>query len=247
MFMYRIRAALPSANWTSRHPERVWQRAVQLADDLIYSFLPTGVTVPPSPDSRVKLSQSHLRYLDEPLRYLVDVTFIVVHVQYAVQLRVTTHSQLIVPGQTRCAFPGERLADGLAREALHLDVEELPEVAEPFDHLGGHTAVKLDIREIGLECVGAGVAGVEEHEFGFLQMARRQTLLGPPSRQVELSSVHPSSSSHAAVPPHPSLPLPASVSMPHKRWIQVAEQRERRERWVRRELQERVRAQIVFA
>lgn len=114
--------------------------------------------------------------------------------------------------------PSERLADSLTCEPLHLDIEELPEVAEPFNHLGGHTAVKLDsgeqndsrrgflndavklnmtgdrlliayfhtvvlhtyldIREVGLESVGAGVAGVEEHELGFLQMAGRQSLLG---------------------------------------------------------------------
>lgn len=40
--------------------------------------------------------------------------------------------------------PGESLADSLSCKALHLDVEELSEVAEPFNHLGGHTAVKLD-------------------------------------------------------------------------------------------------------
>lgn len=43
--------------------------------------------------------------------------------------------------------PGERLADGLTCKAFHLDVEELSEVAEPFDHLGGHAAVELDSRE----------------------------------------------------------------------------------------------------
>lgn len=43
--------------------------------------------------------------------------------------------------------PAEGLADGLTCEALHLDVEELSEVAEPFNHLGGHAAVKLDSRE----------------------------------------------------------------------------------------------------
>lgn len=43
--------------------------------------------------------------------------------------------------------PSERLTDSLSRKSLHLDVEELSEVAEPFNHLGGHTAVKLDSRE----------------------------------------------------------------------------------------------------
>lgn len=40
--------------------------------------------------------------------------------------------------------PGESLTDSLSCEALHLDVEELSEVTEPLNHLGGHTAVKLD-------------------------------------------------------------------------------------------------------
>ncbi len=35
----------------------------------------------------------------------------------------------------------------------------------------------LDIREEGFQHIGAGVAGVEEHELCFLQMARGETLL----------------------------------------------------------------------
>lgn len=35
----------------------------------------------------------------------------------------------------------------------------------------------LDVREEGFQHVGAGVAGVEEHELGLLQMARGETLL----------------------------------------------------------------------
>lgn len=35
----------------------------------------------------------------------------------------------------------------------------------------------LDIREEGFQHVGAGVAGVEEHQLGLLQMARGETLL----------------------------------------------------------------------
>lgn len=95
------------------------------------------------------------------------------HVQYAIKLCVTSHSQLILSAQARCTITGESLADSLSCEALHLDIEELPEVTEPFNHLGGHTAVKLDIREVGLQCVGAGITGVEEHELGFLQMTGR--------------------------------------------------------------------------
>lgn len=35
----------------------------------------------------------------------------------------------------------------------------------------------LDVREEGFQHVGAGVAGVEEHQLGLLQMARGETLL----------------------------------------------------------------------
>lgn len=45
--------------------------------------------------------------------------------------------------------PGESLTDCLSCKAFHLDVEELSEVAEPFNHLGGHTSVKLVDRNIG--------------------------------------------------------------------------------------------------
>lgn len=153
------------------------------------------------------------------------------HVQYAVKLCVTAHSQLTLSAQTRCTIPGESLADSLSCKALHLDIEELSEVAEPFNHLGGHAAVKLDIREVSLECIGAGIPCVEEHELGFLQMAGRQAFLGSPSSQEELSSIHPASSPHPPISPHPS--LPASMSVACKGGVQVTEQGERWERGVR--------------
>lgn len=43
---------------------------------------------------------------------------------------------------------------------------------------GNMVNTHLDIREVGLECVGAGIAGIKEHELSFLQMTGRQTLLG---------------------------------------------------------------------
>lgn len=251
--LYPLRAAPSSADRTTGQSEGIWYGTVELADNLIYPFLPAGVAVSPSPNGGIKLPQSHLRHLDEPLWDLVDVAFIVVHVQYAVKLSVTAHSQLALSAQTRCTFPGESLADCLPCKALHLDVEELSEVAEPFNHLGGHTAVKLDIREVSLEGIGAGISCVEEHELGFLQVAGRQALLGvnSASRQVKLSSVQPSTSSHPPVSPHPPLPLSASMSVASKGGVQVAEQGEWWEggvRWgVRRELQEGVGAEIVLA
>lgn len=54
--------------------------------------------------------------------------------------------------------PGESLADSLPCKALHLDVEELSEVTEPFDHLRGHTAVKL---HSGQETAGQEVSRVD--------------------------------------------------------------------------------------
>ncbi len=38
--------------------------------------------------------------------YLVDVAFIVVHVEYAVKLSVTAHSELALSAQTRRTVPG---------------------------------------------------------------------------------------------------------------------------------------------
>lgn len=43
----------------------------------------------------------------------------------------------------------------------------------------------LDIREIRLECTGAGITSVEEHKLGFLQMAWRQALLGVHMRPIK--------------------------------------------------------------
>lgn len=43
----------------------------------------------------------------------------------------------------------------------------------------------LDIGEVRLEGVGAWVAGVEEHELGFLQMTGRQSFLSVRMRPVK--------------------------------------------------------------
>ena len=48
-----------SAHRTAGQSEGVRYRTVQLTDDFINPFLPAGVAVPPSPDGRVKLPQSH--------------------------------------------------------------------------------------------------------------------------------------------------------------------------------------------
>lgn len=176
--MYQIKVVHFSANRTTRQPERIGYRAIKLTDNLIDPFLPAGVAVSPSPNGRVKLPQSHFRNLNKPLWHLVHITFVIVHVQYAVKLCITTHPQLILSGQAWCTIPGESLTDSLSCKTLHLDVEELSEVTEPFNHLGGHTAVKLDVGEVCLECIGAWIAGVEEHELGFLQVAGGQALLG---------------------------------------------------------------------
>lgn len=48
----------------------------------------------------------------------------------------------------------------------------------------------LDIREVRLESVGAWVAGIEEHELGFLQMTGRQPFLGVRMRPVKAFLPH---------------------------------------------------------
>lgn len=48
------------------------------------------------------------------------------------------------PNNKNSNQPCESLTDSLPRKALHLDVEELSEVTEPFNHLGRHATVELD-------------------------------------------------------------------------------------------------------
>ena len=48
----------------------------------------------------------------------------------------------------------------------------------------------LDVWEEGFQDVGAGIAGVEEHELGLLQMIGSETLLDVSTlRQLEASAV----------------------------------------------------------
>jgi len=58
-----------------------------------------------------------------------------VHVEHPEEIGVAAHHQLVGGGHA--------LVDALPGELLHLDVVELPEVAEPLDQLGGDAAVKL--------------------------------------------------------------------------------------------------------
>lgn len=68
---------------------------------------------------------------------LVIIALIVVHVKNAVKLRV--------PAEAQCSFPGrcKPLSGCLPGKALHLDVEELPEVTEPLNQLGCDTTIEL--------------------------------------------------------------------------------------------------------
>lgn len=72
---------------------------------------------------------------------LVIIALIVVHVKNAVKLRV--------PAQAHCSFPGrcKPLSGCLPGKALHLDVEELPEVTEPLNQLGSDTSIELCRKE----------------------------------------------------------------------------------------------------
>lgn len=54
------RSGIRSAHGAAGQSEGVWDGTVQLADNLVDSFLPTGVAVPPSPNGGVELPQSHL-------------------------------------------------------------------------------------------------------------------------------------------------------------------------------------------
>lgn len=56
----------------------------------------------------------------------------------------TVNSKTPYPKNKNSKRPCESLADSLPCKALHLDVEELSEVTEPFNHLGCHAAVELD-------------------------------------------------------------------------------------------------------
>lgn len=57
------------------------------------------------------------------------------HVEGSEELGVAAHAQVLDAGGA--------VVDGLPGEFLHLDVVELPEVAEPLDELRGDAAVKL--------------------------------------------------------------------------------------------------------
>lgn len=75
---------------------------------------------------------------------------------------------------------------------------------------GGYT--HLDVGEVCLERIGAGIASVEEHELGFLQVAGRQALLGVYMRPVKDMSFY--THTHKQLPhPHPHYSLPLA----HKR------------------------------
>ena len=78
--------------------------------------------------------------------YVEVIGFIVVHVQRPEQLRV--------PADRHVFDVTDAVHDGLPGELLHLDVVELPEVAEPLDQLGGDAAIELwqRVKSEGLLC-----------------------------------------------------------------------------------------------
>lgn len=73
--------------------------------------------------------------------HLEVVGLVVVHVERPEELGVAAHHQLLRGGHA--------LVDGLPGELLHLDVVELPEVAEPLDQLGGDAAIELSSETSG--------------------------------------------------------------------------------------------------
>lgn len=154
---------------TIRRLEDLRDLAVQFADDLVDGLLPGWVHVFAGHNGVEELPQCDLSHLQEAIRDLKVVGLVVVHVEGSEELAVPADAQLL--------STSDAVVDGLPGEFLHLDVVELPEVAEPLDQLGGDAAVKLDIREKHLQHVRAWVAGVEKHELGLLEMIRGEALL----------------------------------------------------------------------
>ena len=68
--------------------------------------------------------------------YVKVIGFVVVHVECP--------EQLWVPANCNVFHITDAVNDGLAGKLLHLDVVELPEVAEPLDQLRGDAAVELE-------------------------------------------------------------------------------------------------------
>ena len=58
-------------------------------------------------------------------------------------MHVEGPEELAVAADTQLLASGETVVDCLAGEFLHLNVVELPEVAEPLDQLGGDAAIEL--------------------------------------------------------------------------------------------------------
>lgn len=154
---------------TIRGLEDLRDLAVQFADDLVDGLLPGWVHVFAGHNGVEELPQCDLSHLQEAIRDLKVVGLVVVHVEGSEELAVPADAQLL--------STSDAVVDGLPGEFLHLDVVELPEVAEPLDQLGGYAPIKLDVREEHFEHVGGRVTSVKEHQLGFLQMVWRQAFL----------------------------------------------------------------------
>lgn len=95
------------------------------SDNFVNLFLPGGLRVAANLDGIEKLSKGGLHNRAKMVGHLYMVVAVVVEVEDAVELRVRAHVQVL----RRLDALGERLA----RVLFHLDVVELPEVAEPLD------------------------------------------------------------------------------------------------------------------
>ena len=69
--------------------------------------------------------------------YMEVIGFVVVHVQCP--------EQLWIPAYCNILHFIDAVNNGLAGKLFHLDVVELPEIAEPLDQLRGDAAVELEM------------------------------------------------------------------------------------------------------